>query len=302
MLPERLFYTLNKAAFEINRDVYDLFHYISIGMVDVAINIDLSELIEEGRVSVRGKFNKEIFSNTRSKKFRHRSNYAKISEVISCESNGKLKHRKVIKACGLFSVRISNLFKMDADCDNVKEFVVDRLYPVRLPSFTHYNLEDYNPRVILINGGINIKTSDLVITKSELFLLKNGGVTINWRLNQVKSSMEKYPDFIKSKMDGVNSRSCETINKMVGKPRNIYRNVIVDVAKATRISYPWSHTTLIINKIHSLLYSIDAVNTPKVGTIRNILCSEGIGKTGVETKDDFRLVIPEEYRKLFKLN
>ncbi|MBW6086743.1 hypothetical protein KZ779_23030 [Escherichia coli] len=33
-------------------------------------------------------------------------------------------------------------------------------------------MEDYNPRVILINGGINIKTSDLVITKSELFLLK----------------------------------------------------------------------------------------------------------------------------------
>ncbi|HEL8099894.1 TPA: hypothetical protein U0A68_001037, partial [Escherichia coli] len=290
MLPERLFYTLNKAASEINRDVYDLFHYISIGMVDVAINIDLSEFIKDGRVFVRGKFNKEIFTNARSKKFRHRSNYSKISEIISCKANGELEYRKVIKACGLFSVRVSNIFKMDADFDNVKEFVVDRLYPVRLPSFTHYNLEDYNPRVILIDDGINIKTSDLVITKSELFLLKNGGVTINWRLNQVKSSMDKYPDFIKSKIDGVNSRSCEALNKMVGKPRNIYRNVIIDVAKATRISYPWSHTTLIINKIHSLLYSVDAVNTPKVGTIRNILCSEGIGKTGVETKADFSLV------------
>lgn len=217
-LPEKAYYSLIEAAELLECNLNDIYYFVTNGFIDITIKCDFEEYIRNKKVSIKAiiDVDKKLTKDNNLKYTgKYKTDLNNIKEKIAFSEMGKTVKRTPIKIKGLFSIREKALYTSNFFTES-SEIIVNKFYINRLPIFQNVNLDEYNPRAIILHGeGIKITDKDLLITRQEIFLLKAGGITINWRLNKGGQSFSKLPKEITEKLSLVTNLMQEHLTPVI---------------------------------------------------------------------------------------
>ncbi|EMD0831405.1 hypothetical protein VP018_003284 [Morganella morganii] len=205
-LPERKYYTLDKAAQILNIGVDDLIHYAAIGILQVCIkfppmgfysiddNEDVTSIFIEPNNSllymqkIKEKSEKEKELVKKEKGFipnrqdyisdslyNYRSDYFFISESVDLLRNSV----SVFRIDGLIAIPTSHIEYAEIDLINqsTNEIGIDSFQVPRCAEFD--STEGYSPSMYYLSDVFLFNVNELLITDYEINLLCNGGGVIN---------------------------------------------------------------------------------------------------------------------------
>lgn len=310
-LPERSYYSLIEAAEKLECSLNDIYHFISDGYIDVTVKLDLEEHIKNKKVSINGQINIE-HKLTKSNRYRciekYQTNQAIIKEKIFFSEKDKSIKRIPIKIKGLFSIRDKSFNNQNFFIEPSK-FKVNKFYIGRLPILKKTSLDEYNPRVIsLIGDGISFDTTDLLITRQELLLIKAGGVTINWRLNKGKKELSKMPNELKNRVLSITQAMDEDIvlppttldfidtHSVVGQKPHYLKEQLILIAKNTKNHYLTKGIDIGLKAIAIKIKNHENYSNkglPSAEQIAKWFTSAGIKTSETTKRNDFELVIKD---------
>lgn len=178
-LPDRKYYTLQKASAVIRCDIEDLLHFSAIGLLQICFPIPpagMFNITDEGlieNVSIKILRNNIDNTSTGEEIYRFRTSYTILQEQINSENKTTDFHISGLLAITLTDIHefydsyLQTSYNSDTIYINNADFPRDFINPFKTVGYNPFNIEFSNPFLININ--------QLVITNHELALLQSGG-------------------------------------------------------------------------------------------------------------------------------
>lgn len=176
-LPERMYYPLAKAAVKLNCGVDDLFHYASIGVLQLCVYINIDEKNNAHNATVVSNWKDELRENVELgfiDKLSLSTGLYKISESASHFSS--TQDTKVTSISGWFA--IDQIYLQEPSFEMTGCISIKRLLLPREKSQVTYSTDGYTPVALSFDEMIDYSQDDFFILSNEMKLIENGGKTL----------------------------------------------------------------------------------------------------------------------------